>query len=191
MAVRQIQSREFSEKRRTIHPLLGGEGRGEVGRKPFETGGRGAPANGTDWSRTPHSALRIPHLNGSFPVFILGWTIGGSAGVLTRSSFGRPDSVGFFGYGPDCSHAAAGTAALRMPQGQRGAWLGARSLAKTEIRLGRTPHSALSIPHLNGSFHEFILGWTTGRKAAVNAPQSRRFACFVHAGNVAPASGLR
>jgi hypothetical protein len=23
-----------------------------------------------------HSALSIPHLNGSFPVFILGWTIG-------------------------------------------------------------------------------------------------------------------
>ncbi len=25
---------------------------------------------------TPHSALSIPHLNGSFPVFSLGWTIG-------------------------------------------------------------------------------------------------------------------
>ena len=25
---------------------------------------------------------------------------------------------------------------------------------------GITPHSALSIPHLNGSFPEFILGWT-------------------------------
>jgi hypothetical protein len=24
----------------------------------------------------PHPALAIPHLNGSFPVFILGWTIG-------------------------------------------------------------------------------------------------------------------
>jgi hypothetical protein len=32
----------------------------------------------------------------------------------------------------------------------------------TEIKLGRTPHSALSIPHLNGSFPEFILGWTIG-----------------------------
>jgi hypothetical protein len=39
---------------------------------------------------------------------------------------------------------------------------GARCLAMTEIKLGRTPHSALSIPHLNGSFPEFILGWTTG-----------------------------
>jgi hypothetical protein len=28
------------------------------------------------WGRTPHSAISIPHLNGSFPVFILGWTIG-------------------------------------------------------------------------------------------------------------------
>jgi hypothetical protein len=32
----------------------------------------------------------------------------------------------------------------------------------TEIKLGRIPHSALSIPHLNGSFPEFILGWTIG-----------------------------
>jgi hypothetical protein len=51
-----------------------------------------------------------------------------------------------------------------MPQGQRGAWLGARSLAKTEIKLRRIPHSALSIPHLNGSFPVFILGWTMGAK---------------------------
>jgi hypothetical protein len=28
--------------------------------------------------RIPHSALPIPHLNGSFPVFILGWTIRGN-----------------------------------------------------------------------------------------------------------------
>jgi hypothetical protein len=28
----------------------------------------------------------------------------------------------------------------------------------TEIKLGRTPHSDLSIPHLNGSFPEFIFG---------------------------------
>jgi hypothetical protein len=27
-----------------------------------------------------HSALAIPHLNGSFPVFILGWTIGAIGG---------------------------------------------------------------------------------------------------------------
>ena len=39
---------------------------------------------------------------------------------------------------------------------------GARCLAMTEIKLGRTPHSALSIPHLNGSFPVFILGWTIG-----------------------------
>jgi len=32
----------------------------------------------------------------------------------------------------------------------------------TEIKLGRTPHSALPIPHLNGSFPVFILGWTIG-----------------------------
>ena len=38
----------------------------------------------------------------------------------------------------------------------------ARCLAMTEIKLGRTPHSALSIPHLNGSFPVFILGWTIG-----------------------------
>jgi hypothetical protein len=31
-SVRQIQSREFSKRRRTILPLLGGEGRGEDGR---------------------------------------------------------------------------------------------------------------------------------------------------------------
>jgi len=32
----------------------------------------------------------------------------------------------------------------------------------TEIKLGRTPHSALSIPHLNASFPVFILKWTIG-----------------------------
>jgi len=35
-------------------------------------GGRGAPANGTDWSRTPHSALATD----AFPEIILGWTTG-------------------------------------------------------------------------------------------------------------------
>jgi hypothetical protein len=45
----------------------------------------------------------------------------------------------------------------------------------TEIKLGRTPHSvprrskaktgALPIPHLNGSFPVFILGWTNVGKA--------------------------
>jgi hypothetical protein len=39
---------------------------------------------------------------------------------------------------------------------------GARGWAMTEIKLGRTPHSALSIPHLNGSFPVSILGWTIG-----------------------------
>jgi hypothetical protein len=51
---------------------------------------------------------------------------------------------------------------IRMPQGQRVAWRGARGWAMTEIKLGRTPHSAFQIPHLNGSFPEFILGWTIG-----------------------------
>ena len=37
----------------------------------------------------------------SFPVFILGWTIWRSAGVLTRSSLAKPDSVGFLGCGLD------------------------------------------------------------------------------------------
>jgi len=35
----------------------------------------------------------------------------------------------------------------------------------TEIKLGRTPHSALPIPHLNGSFPVFILEWTNVGKA--------------------------
>ncbi len=39
----------------------------------------------------------------------------------------------------------------------------AQSFANTEIRFGRTPHSALSIPHLNGSFPECILGGTRAR----------------------------
>jgi hypothetical protein len=39
---------------------------------------------------------------------------------------------------------------------------GARGWAMTEIKLGRTPHSALSIPHLNGSFPVFTLGLTIG-----------------------------
>jgi len=34
----------------------------------------------------------------------------------------------------------------------------------TEIKLGRVPHSALAIPHLNGSFPVFSLGWTIGAK---------------------------
>jgi hypothetical protein len=36
----------------------------------------GAVSQRADGPRIPHSALSIPHLNGSFPVFILGWTIG-------------------------------------------------------------------------------------------------------------------
>ena len=58
-----------------------------------------------------------------------GWAIGESTGVLTRSSFARPDSGGSFGCGLDGSRAAAGTAALRIPQGDRSTWR----------RLGRAP----------------------------------------------------
>src|SRR5208337_4232880 len=36
LTVRQIQSPEFSKRRRKFLPLLGGEGRGEVWREPFE-----------------------------------------------------------------------------------------------------------------------------------------------------------
>jgi hypothetical protein len=49
---------------------------------------------------------------------------------------------------------------MKMPNaaGATGRVAHARGWAMTEIKLGRTPHSALSIPHLNGSFPEFILG---------------------------------
>jgi len=50
-----------------------------------------------------------------------------------------------------------GQAALRQKR-----WRGARCLAMTEIKLWRTPHSAFSIPHLNGSFPVFSLEWTIG-----------------------------
>jgi hypothetical protein len=45
-----------------------------------------------------------------------------------------------------------------MPQGQRGAWR--TMLGDDGNQFGA--HSALSIPHLNGSFPVFILGWTIG-----------------------------
>jgi hypothetical protein len=40
----------------------------------------------------PHSAFRIPHWKGSFPVFILGWMIGGSARVPRAGSGVAPES---------------------------------------------------------------------------------------------------
>jgi hypothetical protein len=40
------------------------------------------------------------------------------------------------------------------------------------LRLGQ-PRSAFSIPHLNGTFPEFILGWTIGAKR-FNAKTPRR-----------------
>jgi hypothetical protein len=47
---------------------------------------------------------------------------------------------------------------------------GARCLAMTEIKLRRTPHSALSIPHLNGSFPVFSLGLTIGGSGVFDLP---------------------
>jgi hypothetical protein len=44
----------------------------------------------------------------------------------------------------------------------------------TEIKLGRAPHSALSIPHLNGSFPVFILGWTIGANRLALASLDKR-----------------
>ena len=41
-----------------------------------------------------------------------------------------------------------------------------QSLAMTEIKLGRIPHSALSFLRLNGFFPVFILGWTIGANLA-------------------------
>jgi len=62
LTVRQIQPRKFSKRRQTIHLLLG------------EKAGMREVVNQRRMGRTPHSAIRIPHLNGSFPEFILGWT---------------------------------------------------------------------------------------------------------------------
>src|ERR1019366_2198639 len=60
---------------------------------------------------------------------------------------------------------------LRSPfpnaQGRRVTWRRALCWAMTEIKLGRIPHSALSIPHLNGSFPVLILGWTIGTGLAL------------------------
>ena len=82
MTVRQNQSHECSRRRRTILPLLGGEGRGEVEREPFEIriphGQRadGAhPQGGTDLSR--RSAAKTE--GNSFPEIILGWTTGANS----------------------------------------------------------------------------------------------------------------
>ncbi len=60
--------------------------------------------------------------------------------------------------------------AFRMPQGQRGAPKsdeGGRVALALRTMLGDDgnqigAHSALPIPHLNGSFPVFILGWTIG-----------------------------
>jgi hypothetical protein len=98
------------------------------------------------------------------------------AGVLdgadvaaSRQSAGNCDGNSDGGFLPKAATPKAETAAgstlqphseFRRGNGSRR--LGARSLAMTEIKLGRIPHSALSIPHLNGSFPEFILGWTIG-----------------------------
>src|SRR5450759_4534956 len=73
MTVRQNQSHECSRRRRTILPLLGGEGRGEVEHEPFEIrmpqgkrADRAHPQGGTEGN--------------SFPEIILGWTIKSSQG---------------------------------------------------------------------------------------------------------------
>jgi hypothetical protein len=81
MAVRQIPAREFSKKRQTILLLLGEKAGMREVVKPKSDGARLLIARSLAMTeiklgRTPHSALSIPHLNGSFPEFILGWTIG-------------------------------------------------------------------------------------------------------------------
>jgi hypothetical protein len=45
-----------------------------------------------------------------------------------------------------------------IPAGEKfePAHVGGYTFRMTEIKLGRTPHFALSIPHLNGSFPVFI-----------------------------------
>jgi hypothetical protein len=45
------------------------------------TGFRRDAENGNRDGRAPH--FRMPHLNGSFPVFILGWTIGANESSTT------------------------------------------------------------------------------------------------------------
>jgi len=85
---------------------------------------------------------------------------------------------------------------MKADKGGRVASPGARGLAMTEIKLGRTPHSlprrsnsprrnavktgaktgALSIPHLNGSFPEFILRWMIGGSARASRAVSSTLA---------------
>ena len=74
--------------------------------------------------RTPHSALSIPHLNGSFPEFSLGWTIGGSApatGAVSSALAGNTGDV----FDEGVEHNSRGRLCSPFPNsaGQRGAGL--------------------------------------------------------------------
>ena len=74
MTVRQIQSREFSQRRRTILLLLGEK----AGMREVVNQKRTGHSRKRD-GLVAHSALRIPNsalATDSFHEFILGWTIG-------------------------------------------------------------------------------------------------------------------
>jgi hypothetical protein len=85
--------------------------------------------------RTPHSALATD----SFPEFILGWTIGGSApatGAVSSALAGNTGDVFDEGVEHDSRGGCAPHSEFRRGNGSRR--LGARSLAMTEIRCRRT-----------------------------------------------------
>jgi len=48
----------------------------------------------------------------------------------------------------------------------------------TEIKLGRIPHTAFPIPHLNGSFPVFIFGLDGWGKSGRGLPQSKTWRMF-------------
>jgi hypothetical protein len=92
-----------------------------------------------------------------FPVCFPDGRLGGARVVPTRSGWRPVDAGNLPGGSFVRTRCGLGQAALRPKR-----WRGARGLAMTEIKLWRTPHSAFSIPHLNGSFPVFSLEWTIG-----------------------------